>query len=98
MKMIDHAMSWVKIVKIPTYDLNKVTGGNDECIYISYLRFIQLFKNKWIIRYLPRKAVFYNRSDFKQDLIPLLKDFNIKPVFKKPKTHKLTLWWSGCIK
>ena len=44
MIMIDHAMGWFKIFKIPTYYLNKVTGGNDECIYTSSLRVIQLFK------------------------------------------------------
>ena len=30
MKMIDRATSWFEIIKVPTYDLDEVTGGNDE--------------------------------------------------------------------
>ena len=29
MTMIDPAMGWFEIVKVPTYDLDEVSGGND---------------------------------------------------------------------
>ena len=31
--MIDPATGWFDIVKIPTFDLNEIAIGNDECIY-----------------------------------------------------------------
>ena len=33
MAMIDPATGWVKIFEVPTYDLDKLTGGNGEYIY-----------------------------------------------------------------
>ena len=32
MTMIDTVMGWFEIFKLPTFDLNEVTGGNDEYI------------------------------------------------------------------
>ena len=50
-----------------------------------------MFNNTWICRYpRPRKVVFYNGSEFKRDLNPLLKDFDNKPVLnsvKKPQAN-----------
>ena len=72
MKMIDPAKGWFEIVKVPMYDLDEVTGSNDEYIHNSSARMSQLFNNKWISRYLrPRKVVFYKGSEFKQDFTPL---------------------------
>ena len=33
MTILDSTTGWFKIVKIPTYKLNKVMGGNDKYIY-----------------------------------------------------------------
>ena len=86
MTMINPAIVWFEIVKIPTYDLNEVTGGNYEYIDKSSARVSQLFNNIWIIRYpRPRNVVFDNGLELKQDFTHLLKDFNIKPVFKTIK-------------
>ena len=66
MTMIDPAMGWFKIVEIPTFDLDAVTGGNDEYIDKSYTRLSQLFNNTWLCRYLhQRKVVFDNRYEIK---------------------------------
>ena len=55
----------------------------------SYDRVSHLFKNTWIFRYpYPRKVVFDNVSEFKQDFTPLLKDFNIKPVLTSVKNPR----------
>ena len=32
MKMIDPDTYWFEVVKVPTYDIDEVTVGNDECI------------------------------------------------------------------
>ena len=45
MTMIDPAMGWFKIIKIPMCDLDEVTVGNYEYIYISSSRVNQLFNN-----------------------------------------------------
>ena len=81
MTMIDPVTGWFKIVKILTFDLDEVTAGNDEYIYKSSARVSQLFTNTWIFRY-PHtlKVVFDNGSEFKRDVTPFLKDFDIKPV------------------
>ena len=68
------------------FDLNEVTAGNDEYIEKSSAMDSQLFNNTWICRYPhPRKVIFDNKSQLKQDFTPLLKDFNIKPVLTKIK-------------
>ena len=41
--MIDPTTGWFDIVEIPTFDLDKVTAGNDEYIYKSSARVNQLF-------------------------------------------------------
>ena len=79
--MIDPATGWFDIFKIPTFDLEEVTLGNDEYIDKSSTSISHMFNNTWIRRSpRPRKVVFDNGSEFKQDFTPLLKDFNIKPV------------------
>ena len=79
--MINRATGWFDIFKIPTFDLEEVTIGNDEYINKSTARVSQLFNNTWLCRYPhQRKIVFDNSSEFKQDFTPLLKEFDIKPV------------------
>ena len=78
MTMIDQATGWFDIIKIPTFDLEKVTIGNDEYIDKSSDRISQLFNNTWLCRYpCPRKVVFGNGSEFELDFTPFLNDFNI---------------------
>ena len=48
MTMIKPTTGWFEIVEIPTYELNEVTGGNDEYIDKSSSRLNQLFNNTWI--------------------------------------------------
>ena len=86
MAIIDPATGWFEIVKIPTFDLEKVALGNGEYIDKSSSRVSQLFNNTWICRYpCPLKVVFENGSEFKQDFTPFLKDFDIKPVLTSVK-------------
>ena len=81
MTMIDPATGWFEVVEIMTFDLDELTAGNDEYIDKSSARVSQLFNNTWLCRYLrPRKVVFDNGSEFKQDFTPLLKDSDIEPV------------------
>ena len=97
MAMIDPATDWFDIVEIPTHDLDEVTGVNGEYIYKSYARISQLFNKTWLYRYpRPRKVVFDNRSEFKRNLAPFLKYFNINPVLttiKNPveRVHQVIL-------
>ena len=51
MTIIDPATGWFKIVEIPTFDLDKVTSGNDKYIDKSSDRVVHLFKNTWLCRY-----------------------------------------------
>ena len=84
--MIDPTTGWFDIVEIPTFDLDKVTAGNDEYIDKSSDRVSQLFKNTWLCRYMHTiKVVFEKGSEFKRDFTPLLKDFDIKPVLRSVK-------------
>ena len=78
------------------FDHYEVAVGNDEYIDNSSARLIQVFNNTLLIIYLrPCKVVFENGSKIKQDFTPLIKDFGIKPVSPKIKTHKPTLQWSN---
>ena len=78
MMMIDPAKGWFEIGKIPTFELNEVVLGKDEYIDKSSSRVSHLFNNTWLCRYLrPRKFVFDNGYEFKEDFNPLLKDFGI---------------------
>ena len=61
MTMIEPSKGWFKIVKVPTYGLDEVTGGNDDYIDKPSPRVIQLFNNTCISIYLhPCKVVFDN--------------------------------------
>ena len=51
MTMIKPATGWLEIVKIPMYNLDEVTGVNDEYLDKYSFRVIQLFNNTWISRY-----------------------------------------------
>ena len=50
MTMIDAATFWFRTVEIPTYDLDEVTGVNDEYIYKSSARVSQFFNKTWLSR------------------------------------------------
>ena len=81
MSMIYPATGWFNIVDIPTFDLEEVALCNDEYINNSSTMVSQLFNNTCLCRYSrPRKVVFDNGSEFKQDFTTFLKDFVIKSV------------------
>ena len=66
MTMIDPTTGWFKIFEIPTYDLEEVTGGNEEYIDASSSRVSQLFINTSLSRYPhPFKVFFENKYEFK---------------------------------
>ena len=66
MTIINPPMGWFEIIKIPTYNLNEVTGGDYEYIYKSSARVSQLFNNIWLNRYLRlQNVLFDNISEFK---------------------------------
>ena len=89
--MIDPAKGWYKIVNIPNFELYEVTPGDYEYIDKLSASVRHMFNKTWLSRYpRPKKIVFDNGYDFKQDLNPLLKDFNIKAVLttvKKPQAN-----------
>ena len=99
MTMIDPATGWFEIGKVPTYDLDDITGSNYEYIDKSSVRVRQFLNNKCLSKYLhPRKVVFEKVHEFKWNVTPFLKGFNIKPVLAKLKTQKLIIRWSDCTK
>ena len=86
MAMIDPDTGWFEIFELLMYDIGEFMGGNDEYIDKSSTRAIQLFNNTWLSRYPhPRKVIFDNGSDFKQDFTTLLNDFGIEPVLTTTK-------------
>ena len=81
MTFIDPATGWFEIVQVPYYNIEDVKGGNVEYINKTSARISQLFNNTWLSRYpRPHRVIFDNGSEFKRDFIPLLKDFDVKPV------------------
>ena len=91
--MTDPATGWFEIFKIPTFDLDGVTSGNDGYIDKLSTRVSHLFNSTCLCIYLrPHKVVFDNGSEFKEDFTPFLKDFDIKPVLttiKNPQANAL---------
>ena len=86
MVMINPAIGWFEIFKVPTYDLDDITGINNYYIDKSSYRVSQSFNNTFLSRYPhPCKGFFDNRPDFKWYFTPLLKGFNIKPVLTRIK-------------
>ena len=76
--IINLATGWFKIFEIPTLDFDEDMTSNDEYRDKSSARFSQLFNNTCLCRNLcPRQVVFDNVYEFKQDLTPLLKYFDI---------------------
>ena len=62
---IDPEIGWFKIVEVPMFGLDEVTGVNDEYIDKSSYIVSQLFNNTCIRRCPgPRKVVFDNGYDF----------------------------------
>ena len=82
-----------KIVEVPEFDLDDVTGGNNEYIENSSTRIIQLFNNTWLCVYpCPRKVMLDNIYEFKQDFTTFLNIFDIKPfltTIKNPQANAL---------
>ena len=65
MTMVDPATSSFKTVKVPMFDLNEVTGGNDEYIDKLSSKLTRFLNNTWQGRYpCPHKIVFDNRYGF----------------------------------
>ena len=62
MKIIDPAMGWFEIIKVPMFDLDKVTGRIGEYINESYGRVIQFFNNTRKGRY-PRPQSPFLKTD-----------------------------------
>ena len=77
------------------YDLDEVTGVNNEYIESS-ARVNQFFNNTRFNRCpLPQKLVFDNGSEFKRDFTTLIKDFDIKTVLmttKNPQDNAPVEW------
>jgi hypothetical protein len=91
MAFIDPATGWFEITQVPYYDLDQVKVQNQEYIDKTSARISQLFNNMWLSRYpRPKQVVFHNGSEFKRDFIPLLKDFDIKPVLTSIKNPQAT--------
>ena len=91
--MIDPDIGWFEILEIPMFNLNEVALVNDAYIDKSFVRVSQLFNNTWICRYPhPRKVVFNNGYEFKQEFTLLLNYFDIKYVLtsvKNPQANAL---------
>ena len=67
-------------------NLDEVMAVNDECIYKSSARVIQMFNNTLIYRYMnPCKVFFYIGYEFKRYFNHFIKDLDIKPVLKTVK-------------
>ena len=59
MTIINPATVWLEIAEIPTYDIDDITGNNDEYVDKSSARVSKLFNKTYLSRYLrPRKVVF----------------------------------------
>ena len=52
MKTIDPTTGILETIEVPTFELDEVTGGNDEYIYKSSIRVTQLFNKTWLSRYM----------------------------------------------
>ena len=86
MTIVNPSTGWSEIFEGPMYDLDEVMGGIDEYTNKSSARVRMLLNKTWLIREPNlREFVFDNIYEFKWDFTPLLKCFDIKPVFKKIK-------------
>ena len=74
MTMIYLTKAWFEIVEIRIYDLDEVTGGNNEYTDKASTMVMQLFRRTWLSRYpRPHKFMCENGSEIKRDFTPLLK-------------------------
>ena len=91
MTFIDPSTGWFEIAQVPYFDIDNVKIGDTEYIDKTSARISQLFNNTWLSRYpRPHRVVFDNGSEFKRDFVPLLKDFDVKPVLtsiKNPQSN-----------
>ena len=62
MTMIDPTTGYFENFKIPTYNLNEVTGVNHEYIDKSSARVSQFFNNKRISRYPHARKVLFDKQ------------------------------------
>ena len=78
MTFIDPSTGWFEVAEVPSIDRSSARISN-------------LFNDVWLSRYpRPKKVIFDNGSEFKKDFLPLLKDFEIKPVptsIKNPQSN-----------
>ena len=75
---LDPATGWFEITEIP----DKTSA-----------RISQIFNSTWLARYpCPRKIIFDNGNEFKNDFLPLLRDFSNKPTpttIKNPQANAI---------
>ena len=80
------------------FNINEDMHGNDEYIDKSSDRVSHIFNNIWLSRYSRQsQVVFDNGYEFKQELTPLLQEFDIKYVLRK-KTPQANAQAEQCIK
>ena len=93
MKTIDPTTGILETIEVPTFELDEVTGGNDEYIYKSSIRVTQLFNKTWLSRYpCPCKFVIGNGYEFKRYFTPLIRYLDIKhalTTIKNPQANDL---------
>ena len=96
MTFIDPATGWFEIAQVPYHDLDQIKVQNQEYIDKTSARISQFFNNTWLPRYpRPKRVVFDNRSEFKRDFIPLLKDFDSGMAQASITIQKLLLMHGG---
>ena len=79
MKFIDPVTGWFEITEVPY--INQILA-----------RISQLFNQMWQSRYpRPQRVRFDNGSESKKKIIPLLKDFGIKPKPTSIKNNRMRL-------
>ena len=94
MTMLDPVTGWFEIVEAPNYIVEDIKNKTQsEVIDKSSARISRLFHQTWLSQYpRPKQVVFDNRSEFKKDFVPLLKDWSIKPkctTIKNPQLNSL---------
>ena len=96
MIMIDHVMVWFEMFEYQRTTMMRLRTAMMRT-YIKNLPMLASSLKTHGLEYICVHAKSYltNGSFFKQDLIPLIKDFDIKPVLKTVKNHNIMLRWSG---
>ena len=76
MTMLDPATGWFEIAEVPNFIVEDMKRKEfRETMDKSSARISRLFDQNWLARYpRPKKVIFDNGSEFKKDLVTLLKD------------------------